>query len=178
MQRLIPHNLKRKHLDSHRRLFPPPTGTRLGRHGAAFWRCVADSGQVSSSGSLHTPEGQCCLVAETQILLISPNTRLSLSTFYAFLTQIKHFKEWQFSGWLNLENGPRGSLPSETEGGEGEKEVKQERKDFRHSKLSVLWGSSWDDAILDWARVWGMKDLPSRKDEMECATAVFAKWGL
>lgn len=28
------------------------------------------------------------------------------------------------------------------------------------------------------AGAWGMQDLPGRKDETECMTAAFAKWGL
>lgn len=113
---------------------------------------------------------------ETQIL-ISPNPRLSLSTFYAFLTQIKHFKEWRFSGWHTSRKWTQ-RVTAFWNWGCGGRERSKTGKELHNHKLSVLWGSSWDKAILGWARVWGMKDLPSRKDEMECATAAFAKWGL
>lgn len=126
LQRLIPRNLKRKHLDSHR-LLPLTTGTRLGRHVAAFWLCVADSGQVCSFGSLWTPGGQCCLVAERLKYWKVPIQDCLFPLFMHFWHKSSILKNDDLADGIHLENGPRESQPSETEGGEGGKEVEQGR---------------------------------------------------
>lgn len=59
-----------------------------------------------------------------------------------------------------------------------EKTEKEWKKENQEGACAGLWGSWWDNAINGRAGAWGMKDLPGRKDETECTTAAFAKWGL